>query len=454
VSINKKIWGTASYGDAKFNIIFVVFFTILLAAACCLHIYEDNLNGPPIRSDGFGYHSYLSSIFIDGDLSFHSALTTVSDDDLASKAYGLGPHPITGKIFTKYLPGTALLATPFFIAADVFAKLYEFPRTGYSTPYQVANIVSGIFYLCIGMLAIYTNLRRKYPSQIAGMVLLLVTFATNVFHYATYDGSFSHIYSFATISIYILLLDQYRNSSPSRDTYYLIGLGITIGLIAMIRLPNAILGILALGFVVEKNLQLENKIHLFKQLAIFGIAAFLTTMPLFAYWYRTSGSFIFNSYAAFPLKNGKLEGFNWTKPEIFKFLFSIDRGLFFWSPVTLLGFLGLPSLFKRDLVFPGLITLVLSIHIYICSSWWIWSFGASFGCRPFVDLMPLFSVPLATSIVTIRKKWGVGWSWVLTVCFVAINSMLMYSYWHSYIPYTGTTLKTFEDLPLNFGIEY
>jgi hypothetical protein len=44
-------------------------------------------------------------------------------------------------MLTKYLPGTALLGAPFFIIADGFAKLLQFPRTGYSLPYQSANVL-------------------------------------------------------------------------------------------------------------------------------------------------------------------------------------------------------------------------------------------------------------------------------------------------------------------------
>jgi len=431
---------------SSLGIILVIILMLSLSIASCIYIYENGLNGPPIRSDGFGYHAYLSSIFIDHDLSFRSAIAQVPLGVSPIDAYGLGLHPVSGKMFIKYLPGTALLGVPFFIVGDVFAQILELPRTGYSEPYQIANVAAGIFYLCLGMSALYAMLRRAHHS-VAGMVLLLVVFATNVFHYGTYDGSFSHIYSFAVVSIYVLMLQRYRESDPSLNISYVIALGALMGLITLIRVPNAILGILAVGLIIEKNWRSTKQNRLTTSLLAFGVAGFIGILPLLAYWHQTTGNFLLNSYAVFPRKNGGVEGFRWGSPEIFNFLFSVDRGLFFWAPVILIGFLGLPKLFNSDKLWGGLVSIVLGLHIYVCSSWWAWNFGGSFGSRPFVEMMPLVAMPLAISMMSLKRVIGIPLAWLFTFMLVVLNLVLTYSYWHQYIPFNDTTLEILLKLP-------
>jgi len=430
------------------KIVTFVLITIFLAFLSCFYIYNNGLNGPPIRSDGFGYYSYLSSIFIDGDLSFETAMANVQEGVSPKASYGMGRHPKTGKMFVKYLPGTALMESPFFLLAHIFTFFSAYTSDGYSTPYQMAIVFSGIFYLSLGIFFLFHLLIRKNSYFVTLLTLLLVVYATNVFHYATYDSSFSHIFSFALFSIYLFLLDKYRSQDGFRKRFFFAALiGISFGLITIIRAPNAIVLLLWIGLITERifNYSFEN--NLIYEILIFLLFAFVVLIPLFAYWQETTGRLFINSYSVFPLSNGAFEGFNWSKPEIFNFLFSIERGLFFWTPISLLAFAGLILLFSKDRVFGIAICSILLIHIYICSSWWCWYFGGSFGSRPFVEMMPVLSLPLALSIGKIRKLLGKAWTLILCFIPIILNLTLMYSYWRGYIPFSGTTWATLQKLP-------
>jgi hypothetical protein len=277
--------------------------TLVLAASSCVYSYQRRLNGPPIRSDGLGYYAYLSTIFIDHDLSFRAALANNPGGVHREWEYGIGHYPVTGKMFDSFYPDTALLGTPFFLITHLFAKLFHSSRTGYSTPYQVANIASGIFSLGIGMLALYAMLRRRPEPVTAFMTLFLVVFATNVFHYATYDASFGHIYSFVVIAIYALVLDCYRDSPPGKDIFCVIALGVLMGLIILTRSTNAILGLPLIGLILEKAWKAPTRLA--TSLLASGSVGFLTIFPLLAYWHETTGSWIVNSYA----QGGAASGF-------------------------------------------------------------------------------------------------------------------------------------------------
>lgn len=46
MSASNHSWGTAVRGEAGFRIVLAVM--LALAIACCVHVYEDGLNSPPI----------------------------------------------------------------------------------------------------------------------------------------------------------------------------------------------------------------------------------------------------------------------------------------------------------------------------------------------------------------------------------------------------------------------
>ncbi|MCC8991346.1 MAG: hypothetical protein LM514_01845, partial [Streptococcus sp.] len=425
----------------------LVLIIAFLGVISCLYIYGRGLNGPPIRSDGFGYYAYLPSIFIDHNLSFRLAIENAPAGASLQYAYGIGTHPSTGKMFNKYTLGTAILWTPFFLIADAFAHLFDFPRTGYSPPYQIANIAAGIFFLCLGVIALFGTIQRKFGSITAFPVIVLVVFATNVFHYGTYDASFSHICSFAAISVYISLLLYYQDNPINSRLWQPIVIGLMLALITMIRAPNAIVGLLAVGIIYKKMHHLHDPKKTLRDFLFFILAFICGILPLLLYWRHAAGSLITDSYQIFPKPDGSLEGFYWSSPELANFLFSVKKGLFFWSPTVFLAFLALPMFLKDDKVLGVLIGITLCMHIYICSSWWFWSFGGSFGSRPFVDMMPIVALPLAVGVYHVRKLISDVDIWTLVSILVAINLILMLGYWHNYIPFDGTTVEILKELP-------
>ena len=79
-------------------------------------------------------------------------------------------------------------------------------------------------------------------------------------------------------------------------------------------------------------------------------------------------------------------------------LFSVQKGLFFWSPLLLAAVAGLVLLGRspnaaRAFVLPGVVFLALDT--YVIASWWDWQFGGSYGHRGFVDALPIFALGLA-----------------------------------------------------------
>jgi hypothetical protein len=91
--------------------------------------------------------------------------------------------------------------------------------------------------------------------------------------------------------------------------------------------------------------------------------------------------------------------------------------------------------------------VAVALQVYLCASWRPWDFGGSFGSRPFVEFLPVLAIPIAASLAWLRH--GRFWlpARVVIVMLVALNLVLMHSYWRGFIPFSGTTLAMLADLP-------
>src|SRR5262249_54914281 len=144
---------------------------------------------------------------------------------------------------------------------------------------------------------------------------------------------------------------------------------------------NVIAALVPLAVALERHNRLKSTRGMLLEIS-FGIATFAAVLsPQLMYWYAITGHIFVNSYVG--------EGFNWLKPQLFQFLFSLRRGFFVWTPIGFFVVTGLPLLFGKDRWLAAAVGAVLVADTYICASWWSWWFGAAFGTRPFADLMPL-----------------------------------------------------------------
>jgi hypothetical protein len=349
----------------------------VLAVAAVAYVYGLKLNTPPIRSDGFGYQAFLTAFFIDHDLTFKTFAVRIFNGDVPTWT-GITLYPETGNYLDKYPIGTALLQLPFFLLADRVTVLFGLNRSGLSLPYQIANVASAIFYFLLGVRLISSALRDQFDGTIVRLTILLFVFGTSAFHYATYDGSFSHIYSFALVAGFVKLSLQY--SAAPKIGIAALG-GAIFGLITITRIPNGIVGLIAFGIWIHVVLATLPRVAPLRDGAMFMLCAAIAVTPQLLYWQLVTGHPLIYSYGD--------EEYNWTDPQVMNFLFSIKKGLLFWSPalvISLIGFFAMPS---RLRVFGACAFACMAIHVYLCSAWHSWSFGGGYGSRP-LDMMAIW----------------------------------------------------------------
>jgi hypothetical protein len=419
---------------------------IVLCLAGYVFVYAAGRADKPIRSDGFSYYVYLPSWFL-----FHdTTLASVARDCCG----GVFPTftaiirwPGTRRWVNAHPIGVAVMQAPMFGVAHALTRWTNLSPDGFTFYYQHGDGLAGLLWAVAGLFVLRRVLRRHFSDPIAAATLLTIFLGTNLYHYATYDSSFSHVYSFFLFAAFLELTERWY-ASPRRSTSVL--LGVVAGLIVLTRHTNVLFLVFFPLYAVVNMETLRARIALLIRqrnylLTIAGVGA-LVIAPQLAIYHQATGNLFISSY-------GNL-GFYFTSPRIVGVLFSVQKGVFFWTPLLLLAVAGLAGLAHsqhsaRAFVVPAAIFLVL--NTYIIASWWDWQFGASFGHRAFVDALPIFAVGLAAffqwSSVTVHRRRLVA---CVVVAAVALNVFQMLQYWNGVMPISDTSWEQYRGVFLKW----
>ncbi len=421
------------------RLIFVSAVLFLGLAALSL-IYSLRLNYPPIRSDGFGYYVYLPGflIFRDPGLTsvglwrFHGPFPAWT---------GVLPWQDSGQYLIKYTMGEAVLIMPFFGLACVVANFGDIKVDGFRWPFQYAAAFAGLFYMVAGLRLLWGALERHFNRQTILPVLLALTFGTDLFHYGTYDALFSHVFSFFLFCAFLNLVEGIYGGGSWR---HCLGAGVVAGLILLTRPTNGLWLLFGVFYGVTSARALGRRLralpHRLGALACVVLpAAAVASLQLF-YWKAITGSFVIYSYGE--------ERFSFDAPDFVGLLFSVDRGLFFWSPVLLAAVPGFLLLRRsaKTLVLPLLVFLPLNVYLQSC--WGQWGHDQSgFGQRAFVDSLPAFAIGLCALYDRLRPR-AVRAAFVgFGLACVLLSTWLMLKYWCGSVSFNN---ETWEDLMSNF----
>lgn len=379
----------------------------------------------PIVSDGVGYYDYLPSLFIHHDLD-RKELDTNRNHTAYERIRNLPPdiyNRIDGRYVNKYTCGTALLESPFFLTTYAFSSQADNQNDGYQEQYQLTIYISTLFYLLLGLFFFRQFLKTYQLSKTTIFITeIVVLFSTNIVQYASYNASYSHIYSFFAISLFLYLSKHYFDTFKTK---YIILMAGTLGLIFILRQVN-ILIIFSIPFIAGSWSNFKTGIMtLFRNSRGLIIGSGIALLFLFIQmllWYYQTGSWIVYSY-------GK-EGFRFLDPQLFNILFSFKRGLLIYTPILLLTIPGIYFMYRQEGRYSLLTWFVFTLLItYVLSSWWAWDYGASFSSRPFIDFYPLLFIPIAFLIQTIKRWVWLGIAPIIGFC-IYLNYTQIYQINH------------------------
>jgi hypothetical protein len=395
-------------------------------------------DGRVIVHDVYYYYAYLPVIFIYDDIG----LEKLENGAFYGDQYILWPKetPIGKKVILTSC-GMSYLYFPFFIVGHWYARIFDYPITGYGLPYRFALMLSSFFYLIIGLVFLRKLLLKYFSELVTGVVLLVIPLATNMLWYTVVESPMSHVYNFALISTFLYFADLwYENSSVSRTLF----LGLLSGLIALIRPTNILVLLIFLLWDVKTFKEFGARILYFlnrwKKVLIMIAAFFVVWVPQLIYWKMQSGQFFYFSYP-------DDQGFFFGNPQIWNILFSWRKGWLIYTPVMIFAIAGIPVLWKnhRKFFFPVLIFLVA--NVYVLSSWWDWWFGGGFGLRAFIDMYGVMAFPLAAFI-----GWGLSrkvvLKYILIVIFLLVTARSAFhhiQYYYGAIHWVSMTKEAYFD---------
>lgn len=385
-----------------------------------------------IYSDGAAYYAYLPKWFYadQDDFSFLDHVmekypNSRFDDNLHKQSN-------SNHRKNKYYTGTAVLMTPFFLTAHIIQSASGNSVDGYASSYLLMASVAAIFYWLLGALAIYLLLRRmKIPIVYILLSIAIITFGTNLFHYVVYAPTYAHVYSFACSSWLLYISKRWVESN--RNVHLLL-LGFLIGLGFIVRPTNVIILLfLPFFFNSTKEFLQRGKTMLTAHRLSLILFLCILSLPLIFHFLNIGA---LNSYTN--------EGFdNLYNPFVFEVLFGVRRGIFFYAPALLISIAGLIILFgKKRSYFWGFL-IVFAVFTYLISSWWCWWYGGSFSMRPFVDVLPIFAIPLAFLLYRIHKFLKVLVILLLLVS-TSLTQLYSYQFIHNILHYDGMEWEEFN----------
>jgi hypothetical protein len=399
----------------------------------------------PIRSDGYSYYVYLPSVFLYHDLSLER-LANDSYGGLYPDFTGIRRWPSTGRWMNLHPIGTALLMTPFFVAADLLSRWSNLPRDGFSIYYQHGAGLAGLTCFLLGLAMLRRMLIGHFSDGVVLATLICITWGTNLFHYGVFDGTFSHAYAFFLVCVWIWLVERWWDEPTAGRS---LALGVIAALNVLTRHTNAIYllvlplyGVTRWSDVAVRIAELRDR---WPMLAVAVLAGTAIVLPQLALYKWITGAWIVNSYATFDI------GFSFGSPRVIATLFSTQKGLFFWSPVLLLSGIGVVVArgWARGLALPAVV--VFALQTYLIASWGQWQFGASFGHRGFTD-----GFALAAPFIASCFEWAARRRAALVVISVGATAAVLLSvaqmaqYWMGILPMADTTWTQYRALFLRF----
>lgn len=162
---------------------------------------------------------------------------------------------------------------------------------------------------------------------------------------------------------------------------------------------------------------------------------FILSIQLF-YWKFQTGNWIYWSYGS--------ESFYFLKPHLIEGLIGFRKGWFLYTPLMILGCVGLFMSPKRIALS---ITLFLMLFTYVVFSWWNWWYGGSLGCRPMLDVYVFLAVGLAyfyQYIQNHQKKYVKIMLSTITILFVVYGMKLNIQGFYEWIHWDGMTYTSWK----------
>lgn len=287
--------------------------------------------------------------------------------------------------------GVGLMNAPFYAAAFVAEKA-GLAAGGHSITQAAITIASITWLLVAGIVTLCFLDRMNLPRR--GVAVAAALLGTPAWYYASFSPSYSHAAdagAFALAAAGVWWLWHREDLLPR------LAAGGAMGLAVAVRPFNA--GVVA-GCVLALVAYRRYRDAVLTGVAAVAAFALLATVPL-ALGLGLTSRFDGTSVSAGSVGLAPLSPL--------RMLFSLHRGLFVWTPVTLLAVIGLVLLLRGRRERPFLVTLAAMgsglLLMHVALDWW--DGGWSFSMRHLAAPVVLYGVGVAGFLAAVRRPLAV-----------------------------------------------
>lgn len=393
-------------------------------------------------TDEVQYYAYLRSFYFDHDLDFqneyqHFAEVGQRNQDPAVYNALLRDNPAdpprnpkTGKLRNVAPVGAALLWAPGFVLADLAVRGANWfganiPADGYASPYIWSVCMMSALYSLLGLILTYRLARRFATVFAATLATITIWLATPLLFYTYILMPWSHATAFFLFALFLTVWlygweRPLAERGARRPWWQWALLGLIGGLMTITREQLGLLLIIPAVEGVIAYIRLLGRRHwgaigrLLAHHMAFLAALILGLLPQFAAYQVLNGR-----PGPSATVGNKLD---FTSPNFFNTLIDPAHGAFLWSPVLVLGLLGLCWLGRRDWLLATLLGLGFIAQTYINGAFGTtWHLSGAFGFRRLIECTPIFVLGLAALLDWLRRRVGI---WPL------IGVALLLIYWN------------------------
>jgi hypothetical protein len=395
----------------------------------------DHGEGLVIRCDGHGYYAWLRSLLIDGDWSFdnefdeHNPLgdyvplpSSRTARGLRTNQWSVGPACVW-----------ALTVVPGHFGVEALqAHGCPWPADGYALPYQLLVGVTTLLASFLGLAFVYGMCRRYADPGRAALAAAILTLGSGIVFYGAIEVTMAH--SLGPTAVAGLCWYWLRTYGSARPGRWLL-VGVLVGVASLMRWQLVTFAVLPAG---ECLLALRRgRRGAVRGLMLAGVGAAVAFLPQVIAWHAVYGQLFVTPISV---------AHNWTAPDFRRVLLDTDRGLFYWTPITLLACLGFVCWFRQPAPESGgegetpaeplaLLLAAFGLQAYVLASLWgeAVQLGVSYGLRHFTETVVVLAPGLALLLTRgSARQYRVA----LGLCCVLVlwNLLVICQYRYGWIP--------------------
>jgi hypothetical protein len=344
-----------------------------------------------IYGDGNGYYVTAQSLLYDQTFKSDRILTHLKNFS--------GRDYVFSRVFwdenkNPYSVGTSLFWIPSLALISLFSAnpldLYHELGPGFT----------GILFMLGGLYFIEKYLAHLYSPRSTFFTILTLFVGSNLFYYTTLEPALSHQPAFFLIAFLL----YWTRDLPDKMLSYLL-LGVIFGVVQITRIADTFL-LVPIFFALKLDL---------KKIIMIGLGFMVGMAPQISAQYFYYGTIAKNFYLTESSNQWSFQSIH-----LFEYLFSYQKGLFVWSPVYLMGLVGLLKI-KKYLI------LLTIIFIWCLGAFWSEhsSMTAGFGQRLSLAAVPYFALGIGYFYNLLDSKKMV----IMTVICALWNLYLLYGFY-------------------------